>query len=128
MSPYAKIGATIVLFALLCYSVAIVTEQRQARITDRVLWFLTIGVGLDVTATAFMILGSSQGPFTLHGLLGYSSLAGMLTDCVLIWRHRTRCGHEQPVPDSLHRYSLLAYVWWILAFITGGMLVALRHA
>ena len=72
-----------------------------------------------------MILGSSNGAFTLHGALGYSSLTGMLIDAILLWRHRLTKGANTEVTDGLHKYSRYAYIWWVLAFITGAMLVML---
>ena len=126
MNPLSRTGATIVVFALLSYTVAVVGEQRRRRLAPQILAFLTIGVLLDVTATAFMILGSSKGAFTLHGVLGYSSLAAMIIDTVLIWRLAKASGPAAAVPRSLHLYTRFAYLWWVAAFITGGLLVAMR--
>ena len=126
MNPLSRTGATIVVFALASYTVAVVGEQRRRRLTPHVLAFLTVGVLLDVTATAFMILGSSKGAFTLHGLLGYSSLAAMIVDTSLMWRLATSAGPHAGVPRGLHLYTRAAYLWWVAAFITGGLLVAMR--
>ena len=126
MNPLSKTGATIVVFALLAYTVAVAGEQRRRRLAPQVLAFLTIGVLLDVTATIFMILGSSKGAFTLHGLLGYSSLAAMIIDTLLVWRLASAAGPNAAVPRGLHLYTRLAYLWWVAAFITGGLLVAMR--
>ncbi len=126
MNPLSKVGATIVMFALASYTVAVFTEQRQRRVAPRVLTFLTVGVVLDITATVFMILGSSKGAFTLHGFLGYSSLAAMIIDTALVWRLARRAGTNAPVPRGLHLYTRVAYGWWVAAFITGGLLVAMR--
>ena len=126
MNPLSKIGATIVIFALASYSVAIFTEQRKRIVNQIVILFLSIGVILDITATTFMILGTTKGPFTLHGFLGYSSLLGMIIDTFLIWQLRLKFGINAPVSKSIHLYSRLAYSWWVLAFITGGLLVAMR--
>jgi len=126
MNSLAKTGAVIVLFALASYTVAVLSEQRRRLVTPLVLLFLTLGVMLDITATAFMIAGSSKGPFTLHGLLGYSSLAGMIIDAALIWRFRLNNPQTAPVPRGLHLYTRAVYVWWIAAFVTGGLLVAMR--
>ena len=99
MKTFSLIGIIIVQLALVCYSIAIITEQRKKLVSVFVLSFLTAGVVFDIIATSFMILGSSRGLFTVHGTLGYSSLLGMF-----------------------------AYIWWIIAYITGALLVALRHA
>lgn len=126
MNQYVQTGTIIVIFALISYTIAIFTEQRKKRILRNVLIFITLGVLLDITATAFMIIGSSKGPLTLHGILGYSSLAGMTLDAILIWRRKLSAGMGAVVPKKLHLYSRYAYIWWVLAFITGGLLVALR--
>lgn len=126
MNHYSMIGATIVVFALLSYSLSILTEQRKRLVTPFVLRFLTIGIVLDVTATTFMIIGSSNSAFTLHGILGYTSLAAMLIDTILIWRFHHASKPGTVVPQKLHLYSRFAYSYWVAAFITGLMLVIFR--
>jgi hypothetical protein len=126
MNILLRIGTTVVVFALAAYSVAIITEQRKRTLSKMVLTFLMLGVCLDAVATTFMILGSAKGAFTLHGVIGYSSLAAMFTDAVLMWRLKSKLGLNSTVPRKLHLYSRYAYLWWVMAFITGGLLVALR--
>jgi hypothetical protein len=126
MNQYSMIGAGIVIFALLSYSLSIITEQRKKQVTPFVLSFLTIGIILDITATTFMIIGSSNSAFTLHGILGYSSLAAMFIDTILIWRFHLSTKPGTVVPKQLHLYSRYAYSWWVIAFVTGLMLVVLR--
>lgn len=123
MNLYLQTGTIIVFFALAAYSVGIITEQRTKKISLLVILFLTLGILLDITATAFMIIGSNKGGFTLHGLIGYSSLLGMLIDTLLMWRLLFKSGINATVPSQLHRFSRYAYLWWVMAFITGGLLV-----
>jgi hypothetical protein len=127
MKPILIAGTSIVIVALVSYSLGVITEQRKHRVTRFVLVALTFGALCDITATVCMILGSTNPWYTLHGLLGYSSLAAMLTDTVLLWRHRLVRG-EAEVGAALHLYSRVAYIWWVLAFITGGLLVAVNRA
>lgn len=126
MNSLLQTGTAIVIIALISYSIAIITEQKKAILSKKVLLFLTLGVLLDITATTFMILGSAKGGFTLHGFIGYSSLLGMSIDAILMWRLKMKSGYNTKVPKSLHLYSRYAYIWWVLAFITGGLLVAIR--
>jgi EamA domain-containing membrane protein RarD len=126
MNIFLSYGTKIVILALIAYSIAVLTEQKTHRVSNRVLIFITSGIILDITATVFMILGSSNTPFTLHGFIGYSSLTAMLVDTVLIWKHRLESGSEETVSKGLHLYSRYAYIWWILAFITGGLLVLFK--
>jgi hypothetical protein len=126
MNTYSMIGACIVIFALLAYSLSIITEQKKKLITPFVLRFLTAGIVLDITATIFMIIGSSNSAFTLHGILGYSSLTAMFIDTILIWRFYLKNKPMTLVTTNLHIYSRLAYIWWVIAFVTGLMLVIFK--
>jgi uncharacterized repeat protein (TIGR03987 family) len=126
MKPILIAGTTIVNLALISYSLFIFSERKAKKATIRVLSFLTIGVILDCTATICMIIGSSKSPFTIHGILGYSSLVGMLTDAVLIWKVRIREGVEAGISPAIHKYSLAAFCWWVAAYLTGALLVMLR--
>jgi hypothetical protein len=125
MKPILIAGTIIVNLALIFYSIAIITEQRKHRISRFILNFLTLGVIFDITATICMIIGSTSSPFSLHGILGYSSLAAMTIDAVLIWRFWL-ANKDAEVPRGLHLYSRVAYIWWVLAYITGAILVATR--
>ena len=122
MSPILIAGTVIVHLALVAYGVGIVSEQRSHRVSARTLNWLRFGVVFDIVATACMVAGSTSGPFTLHGLLGFSSLTAMVVETGLAWRHRARHG-DAPVPRSLHLYSRVAYGWWIVAYFTGAALV-----
>lgn len=122
MGPLLVAGTTIVNLALICYTIGVFTQQRRHRITRRVVIFLTLGVIFDLIATGCMIAGSSRGPFTAHGLLGFSSLAAMLLETSFAWRHRLQHGEGRVLP-WLHQYSRLAYGWWVLAYLTGAFLV-----
>ena len=126
MNTLLTIGTTVVVFALIAYSIAIIGVLHKKTVRRITLIFITLGVILDLTATSFMILGSSKGMFTLHGFIGYSSLLGMTIDAALIWRSSIKTSLNQPVSRALHIYSLCAWLWWIAAFLTGGLLVLLR--
>ncbi len=126
MKPLAIFAASIVTLALISYSIAILTEQRKKLVINRVLIFLTMGVVLDISATIMMIIVSENSPFTIHGILGYSSLTLMLIDAILLWRFRIRKGSETVVSRGVHLYSRVAYMWWVAAYITGTMLVMMK--
>jgi uncharacterized repeat protein (TIGR03987 family) len=122
MNTLSIIGAVTVTLALISYSIGILSEQLTRKIIPRVMIFVTLGVILDITATLFMILGSRNSPFTFHGSIGYSALLVMLFECFFLWRLKAKKGLRVEVPNRLHRYSLIAYIWWIIAYITGSLI------
>ena len=125
MKPLTLIAVTIVTLALIAYSVGTIAPQRSRRIGGAVVGFLTLGVVLDIVATIFMILGSGK-VMSLHGLLGYSALAGMLAEVVVAWRGRLRQG-EAPITGGMALYSKVAYGYWVVAFLSGGLLVGMSR-
>ena len=126
MNPVIIRAVIIVTFALLFYSIAVVTEQRKYAVSKRVLWFLTAGVLFDIASTVFMIVGSTNIPLTVHGVIGYTALLVMLADAILIWRHWGRNGSGQ-IPRGLHLYTRIAYSWWVIAYIIGAIMSVLLY-
>jgi hypothetical protein len=111
----------VVTFALISYSIGVITEQRKHFVSKLVLIFLTIGVVLDISSTALMIIGSGKIPITVHGFIGYSALLVMLTDTILIWRFSRKYGNAR-VPKGLNLYTRVAYTWWVVAYIAGAII------
>jgi uncharacterized repeat protein (TIGR03987 family) len=122
MNTLSMIGASIVTIALISYSIGIISEQVKKKLIPRVLVFITLGVVLDVTATIFMILGSKNSPFTLHGFIGYSALLAMIIEVARIWNAFIKNGMRSDVPRRVHIYSRYAYIWWVIAYITGSLI------
>jgi uncharacterized repeat protein (TIGR03987 family) len=113
------VGSAIVTMALISYTVGIISEQRTRILKWKVLIFLALGLLFDISGTGCMIIGSSNSPFTIHGIIGYSALLGMLIDNILLWKltNSTRIG--APVTKSIHIYSRIAYIWWLAVYLSG---------
>jgi len=123
MNPLLMTGIIVVFFAAASYSIGIITQLRRKLINLMVRVFLTAGVCLDATSTGFMIAGSRRIPLTFHGVLGYSAFLLMAGDLAFSWRH-FRKQSLSPLPRRFWRYSLAAYLWWMLAFLAGGVVVS----
>lgn len=123
MNPLAIVGAFIITLSLLSYGIGCIAVMRFKIITPGVLIFLTLGVLLDIVAVTFMIIGSSKGAFTPHGILGYSAMLTMIINLILIWRSYFRIGFDSIISNSVIVYSKYAYAWWLIAYITGSLLV-----
>lgn len=117
MKPILITGSSIVTAALVFYTISFIRFHRQKQITKSILTIQTIALILDITATTLMIIGSENSPFTLHGMLGYSALTIMIIDTSFFWARRK-------VADLswLLKYSTFAWIWWVLAYITGSII------
>jgi EamA domain-containing membrane protein RarD len=121
LNPTLIKAVIVVTFALVFYSIAVLTEQKKGFISKVVLWFLTAGLVLDVTSTILMIIGSRKIPITIHGFIGYSALTVMLIDTILIWQF-WRKHRNTYVSRGLNIYTRLAYCWWVIAYIAGAII------
>ncbi len=126
MDPLLLVGTRIVILALIAYCVAGYLLYKKKVAANIVLFFQSTGLFLDIAATALMILGSTNTPFSVHGFLGYSALTGMVIETTLLWRFRSKNGKEYPVSLRFHLYSKLALFWWVTAFVVGALLVFLK--
>lgn len=127
MSYIIITGVILIHIALILYSIFIFKEHKYKRATKGVVWFISVAVVFDISATVCMMLGTAEKYFTLHGILGYTALVVMLIDAVFIWKHKIKYGSEVPFSATLNRNSKLGYILWLIAFTTGEMLAVMNQ-
>lgn len=115
-------GIIIVNLALAAYATGVIIETRKKILNRSVVTFLTIGVVFDLISTICMIIGSGKA-LTFHGIIGYVALAGMLSDTVLSFRRLKKSGKDSPLPKTFLRWTQVAFAYWVIAYITGAILV-----
>ncbi len=120
-------GIVFVHIALILYTLFIIFENRKRKTTKSVLVFLTLAVTFDIIATTCMMIGTTRTYFTIHGIMGYLGLLLMVTDAVLLWKFKLKYGVDNLISKSLNSFSRIAYVWWVIAFITGVFVSIFRH-
>jgi hypothetical protein len=107
-------GIIFVHTALILYTLFIIFENRKQKTTKSVLVFITLAVIFDIAATTF------------HGIVGYIGLLLMVVDAFLLWKYKFRYGADILISKSLNSFSKIAYIWWIIAFITGVLVTIYR--
>lgn len=125
MNPTLLAGIYIVNLALISYTTAIIIQRRKKLMTRNVMTFLTLGIIFDITSTICMIIGAGHF-ITVHGVIGYSSLAGMIADTVSSYSLARKKGINAPVSKAFNRWSGIAWLYWIVAYLTGVIIVALK--
>ena len=126
MNLLAIVGAFIITLSLLAYGIGTISIIRFKIVGSVALIFLTLGVIFDVTAVIFMILGAQGTPFSWHGIFGYSAFLVMLIDTFLVWRQYFLHGIDTRINKRLEVYSKYAYIWWVIAYITGSLIILWR--
>ena len=125
MNPKIILGVFFINLALLSYGMGSISLHRFRMIGRSVLFFIALGIVLNIAATTLMMLGSDggSGTFLIHYLMGYSGFVVMLVDFILIWKVQRKKGMNATVNKNLHLYSGIAYTWWVGSYITGSLLV-----
>ncbi|MFA6570952.1 MAG: hypothetical protein WCT77_06915 [Bacteroidota bacterium] len=126
MNSLLLTGTIIIQLALVSYSIAVITEQRKQIISKNVLSFFTFAVFFNISANIFMIAGSRNSAFTVHGLIGYSALLGMMIELILIWKLKAKSGLNATVSTPLHLYIRISYLWWLIAYVTSAIVASAR--
>ncbi len=125
MNKILTTGISVVNLALLSYTLFFIKLVRYKKTGKLLLGFLMLGLIFDIFSTICMIVGSPNVPLTLHGIIGYIALLGMLTDAIFIGRFTSRNGTGANITQVLFHTSLLFYIYWIATYITGMILVML---
>jgi hypothetical protein len=123
MNLILTIGVSIVNLALLSYTLFFIRLIRKKETGKLLFVFLSLGVLFDIVSTVCMIIGSSNGPLTLHGLIGYVALLGMIVDLFLISRFTKYNGLDKKLSAAIVLASSIFYIYWVAAYITGAILV-----
>lgn len=123
MNPISLTGAFIDTIAFLLYGIGTITIQRFKMVTPGVIWFLSLGLLLDIGATVLMIIGSPNNLFSLRGIFRYSALMAMFVLVVLIWHIYAKEKMYADIGEKQRAYLRVAISWWIIAYITGTLLV-----
>ncbi len=127
MQTVTIVGIFFVHIALILYTLFIINENKQKKATKSVLNYITLAVIFDIAATTCMMIGTTRTYFTFHGILGYVGLLLMVTDAFLLWKFRLKNGAEILISKSLNSFSRIAYIWWLVAFITGVLVSIFRR-
>lgn len=124
MKTIILVGVIFVHLALVFYTIFIIKESKVQKASNSIILFLMAAVIFDIIATSCMMIGTTADKyFTTHGTLGYIGLFAMIVDAILIVRFRLKNNAETVFSKGLNLYSKIAYSWWVIAFLTGVMVV-----
>ena len=80
-------------------------------------------INIAAFAITFMIIGSDKGAFTAHAILGYSATLTIIINLVLIWRNFFMYGFDSKIKKPVLLFSKIAYIYWLIAYLTGSLMV-----
>ncbi len=123
MNPISMAGAFIMTMSLLAYGLGSISLLQFKVVSPGVLLFFTIGVSLNIVSIALMIVAFNGIPFSIHSIWGCSAFLVMFVDVMLIWRLYLKGKINAPVGEKFLLYSKIAYVWWLVFYLAGSLLV-----
>jgi uncharacterized repeat protein (TIGR03987 family) len=119
MDPLAFAVITINL-ALVMYTIGVWSERAAGRLKPWHLVFFGVGVVFDTIGTAAMSGLAGGLRLNLHGATGLIALALMVIHAV--WAAVTLIRGRPSELRGFHRFSLFAWVFWLIPFALGAIL------
>ncbi len=123
MNLYLNLGVAFATVALVFYSIFYWRNRKLDLVTRGGCLLQSTGLDFDIAGTVLMIVGSKNIPLTVHGIIGYSALLAMLVKTALVWKQGLR---NEKRSAGARTFGTLAYAWWILAYLAGGMIAMLE--
>jgi len=117
---YLQLAIVLIISALVFYTIAVWSEKlaKQLRWWHLALFFL--GFLADSSGTAYMAKVSGGFHFKPHTVSGFLALAIMFVHTS--WAAYVLIKQNKNLIRSFHKYSLTAWVIWLVPFITGMVL------
>ena len=104
--------------ALLFYSWAVWGAYIERELCALFVWLFMAGFVCDLIGTSLMAARTPEFHLTIHTLLGIMALLIMAAHgawaCQALYRPQAS--------ELFHRWSVWAYILWMIAFVTGGIL------
>ena len=119
MNPIAVVGAFVMTLSFLAYGIGSVTLERFKIVGSIVLIFFSVGILFETTAIVMMYIGSDASLMGLHGLIGIFAFLIMLVNTAWVWGVYVKKGIDASVNTALLHYTKTAYFLWVLAYLTG---------
>ncbi len=119
---FLQLAIVLIISALLFYSIAVWSEKLGKKLRWWHLALFFLGFLADSSGTAYMGKLSGGFHFKAHTVTGFLALAIMFVHT--IWATVVLVKKDEQMIQSFHKYSLIAWLIWLIPFIT-GMLVSI---
>ncbi len=126
MSPVSMIGALLITLALIAFGIASISLLQFKKVTKCILCFLLTGIVFDILAIVCMLAGAEKISFTFHNVLGILALLAMFTNWIMVVKVYSKKGEKAPISKRFYLYSLFAFTFWVVSYITDLILVILN--
>ena len=126
MSPILIFAVTAMLLAAVLYTVAVFGERAATTLKPWHLALFWTGLAFDTTGTTLMtdIAGGWRGD--LHAYVGLSAVVLMLIHSA--WATIALALKKEKVLQGFHRFSIHVWALWMVALISGVVMVAFHLA
>jgi len=126
MRSFYLYGALFASLTLVLYTFAIYLEKKRKLVTSKVLVLQISALAFNIAAVVVMSLESKQALSSTHGIIGYTSLFAIVVNTISTIRFYVKNGPYTRIPLRVRLYSTITYAWWLVAYITGGLLTFVR--
>jgi uncharacterized repeat protein (TIGR03987 family) len=110
--------------ALSFYTSGVFGEKRTGKLVKKHVIIFWSGLFFDTLGTSLMALMSEGFSFNIHGITGLIAL--ILMTGHVFWATWVLVKGNEQIRKSFHKYSFLVWLIWLIPFISGMLLNALK--
>lgn len=117
MSYQLIISITVIIAALIFYTIGVWSERFAGRLK---LWHLVmfwIGYVFDTTGTTLMGIMAGKMDLDIHGITGALAIVLMLSHAA--WATIVLITRQEKAIRNFHKFSLFVWLVWLIPFLTG---------
>jgi uncharacterized repeat protein (TIGR03987 family) len=120
MDAQLATSITLMMSALLCYSVGVWSEKIAGKLKAWHLIFFWIGFIADTSGTTLMSIMSGTFTLSVHSITGAAAILLMFAHAV--WATIVLMRHDKQAIAGFHRLSIFVWGVWMIPFLTGLIL------
>jgi len=124
MTPILMIAIGSMLLAATLYTIAVFGERKAGTLNVRHLALFWLGLIFDTTGTTLMAQIAGGWKWDLHGVVGLAAVVLMLIHSA--WATIALVFKQEAVLKSFKRFSVHVWALWMVALISGIVMVALK--
>ena len=120
MTNQMIVSTTLIVLALVCYSIGVWSERIAGRLKVWHVVFFWLGLICDTVGTGMMMAMAGALTLDVHGLTGAAAIVLMIVHAV--WASVVLVRRDERMILNFHKFSVAVWAIWLIPFFSGVFL------
>jgi len=120
MTNQMIVSTTLIVLALICYSIGVWSERIAGRLKAWHVVFFWLGLIFDTVGTGMMMAMAGALTLDVHSLTGAAAIVLMIVHAV--WASVVLVRKDERMILNFHKFSVAVWAIWLIPFFSGVFL------